>query len=71
MIMKSLENPMVMGTESYFRGEVFAECECCGNPIYRATDTLEGEYYVEMYEGEYVHVDCVKEWVRQHQKEAV
>lgn len=66
-----LENGMVLAAESYFAGETFATCSCCGNPIYKATDQLEGEYYVEMYENEFVHVDCVNEWVRQHQKEAI
>ena len=68
---RCLENPMVMGAESYFKGEVFATCECCGNPIYKATDTLNGDEYVEMYENEYVHVDCVTAWVNEHKREAV
>lgn len=66
-----LNNVMTSASESYFAGEVFAECECCGKPIYKATEALDGEYYVEMYENEYVHVDCVTAWVNEHKKEAV
>ena len=50
---------------------VFATCECCGRPIYRATDFLEGQRSVELYEDEFVHVDCIDAWVREHEKEAV
>ncbi len=66
----NLENPAVIGSESYFKGETFAICECCGNPIYKATETLEGEEYVELVPDEYIHVDCISEWVRQNKKEA-
>ena len=67
----SLENPMVMGAESYFKGETFAVCECCGQPIYKATDSLEGEWYVELVPDEYIHVDCMAAWIKSHKKEAV
>lgn len=51
-------------------GNTFAICECCGNPIYKATDYLDGEWYVELVPDEYIHVDCISEWVRQNKKEA-
>lgn len=71
MLNMNLENGMVIGAESYFEGETFAICECCGNPIYSATDTLEGEWYVELVPDEYIHVDCISAWVKEHKKEAV
>lgn len=66
-----LNNVVTSASESYFAGEVFAECECCGKPILKATDSLDGEMYVEFYENEYVHVSCVDAWVNEHKKEAV
>lgn len=70
MLGKCLENPMVIGSESFFAGEVFATCECCGNPIYKATDTLNGDEYVELVPDEYIHVDCISAWVKENKKEA-
>lgn len=71
MLGMSLENPAVIGSESFFKGESFAVCECCGNPIYKATDALDGEWYVELVPDEYIHVDCISAWVQEHKKEAV
>ena len=55
----------------YEPGETFAICECCGEPIHKATDFLDGEEYVELVPDEYIHVDCISAWVREHKKEAV
>lgn len=49
---------------------IFATCECCGNPIYAETDYLQGEMYVELTPGEYIHEECMNEWIRQNRKEA-
>lgn len=50
--------------------EIFAECECCGQPIWKETDLLEGERYVELMPDYFVHVDCMPLWIRQNEKEA-
>lgn len=50
--------------------EIFAECELCGQPIWKETDLLEGERDVELTEDYYVHVDCMPEWIRQNEKTA-
>lgn len=50
---------------------VFAICEVCGEPIWGADSFYDGEEYVELTPDEYIHVDCINAWVKEHKKEAV
>lgn len=66
-----LENGMVIASEpTFIEPDIFATCECCGQPIFKANDYLDGDEYVELVPDEFIHVECVMDWVRRNKQEA-
>lgn len=57
-------------SEENARREIFGYCEQCGNAIYRANDEEYGDDYLELPDDTYIHDDCIREWVKDHKKEA-
>ena len=49
---------------------IFAYCEQCGQPIYRATDDEYGDDYVPLSKDACLHYDCVFGWAKKMKREA-
>lgn len=49
----------------------FGVCQECGEPIRAACGGYYGDDYFEIFPNEYIHEDCISDWIKPFKKEAV